>query len=40
VLGDLRERLGGLKSNMTLNHEDVESIALYPVRSSNGEVVF
>ncbi len=33
-------RLSHLKLDMTLKHEDVEPIALYPVTSSNGEVVF
>jgi len=33
-------RLSDLPSDLTLNHEDVEPIALYPVTSSNGEVVF
>jgi len=33
-------RLSRLQSDMTLKHEDVEPIALYPVTSSNGEVVF
>jgi hypothetical protein len=28
------------RSNFVLSHEDVEPIALFPVRSSNGEVVF
>ncbi len=33
-------RLSDLPSDLTLKHEDVEPIALYPVTSSNGEVVF
>jgi hypothetical protein len=33
-------RLSTLSSDLTLKHEDVEPIALYPVTSSNGEVVF
>jgi hypothetical protein len=33
-------RLSDLASDLTLKHEDVEPIALYPVTSSNGEVVF
>ncbi|MCP5018023.1 MAG: hypothetical protein GY938_22535, partial [Ketobacter sp.] len=33
-------RLSDLSSDLTLKHEDVEPIALYPVTSSNGEVVF
>ncbi len=33
-------RLRELAADLTLKHEDVEPIALYPVTSSNGEVVF
>lgn len=33
-------RLSTLSSDFILKHEDVEPIALYPVKSSNGEVVF
>jgi hypothetical protein len=33
-------RLSDLSSDFILKHEDVEPIALYPVTSSNGEVVF
>ena len=33
-------RLSDLPSDLTLKHEDVEPIALYPVTSSTGEVVF
>jgi len=33
-------RLSELASDLTLKHEDVEPIALYPVTRSNGEVVF
>jgi hypothetical protein len=33
-------RLSDLASDLTLKHEDVEPIALYPVTTSNGEVVF
>jgi hypothetical protein len=29
-----------LRTDLVLGHEDVEPIALFPVRSSNGEVVF
>lgn len=33
-------RLSDLPSDCTLKHEDVEPIALYPVTSSNGDVVY
>ena len=33
-------RLSDLPADLTLKHEDVEPIALYPVTSSTGEVVF
>ncbi len=33
-------RLSALASDLTLKHEEVEPLALYPVTSSNGEVVF
>ena len=33
-------RLSDLPTDLTLKHEDVEPIALYPVTSSTGEVVF
>ena len=33
-------RLSNLPADLTLKHEDVEPIALYPVTSSTGEVVF
>ncbi len=33
-------RLKSLPCDLTLKHEDVEPLALYPVKSSNGEVVF
>ena len=33
-------RLKGLPYDLILKHEDVEPLALYPVKSSNGEVVF
>ncbi len=32
-------RLSDLPADLTLKHEDVEPIALYPVTSSTGEVV-
>ena len=33
-------RLSSLGSNLCLKHEDVEPISLFPVKSSNGEVVW